>query len=100
MIFLKITTFSRLCEKQVANCRNGKIIGYPTDLKIDIETGRIISIFVSEPCRIPIFSKPAVYEILWDKIDKIGDDLIIVDDSCFVQEHEPPKKDRKSFFKG
>ncbi len=100
MIFLKMTTFSGLCEKQVANCRNGKIIGYVADIKIDTECGKIISIFVCENVRIPLFTKPNITEIPWEKIEKVGDDLIIVDTEHFVSVHEKSKKEKKYFFGG
>ena len=97
---MKITTFSRFCEKQVVNCRNGKIIGFPTDIKLDTENGKILSVFVCEANKIPLFTKPAITEIPWEKIDKVGEDLIIVDADCFAALQDKPKKEKKYFFGG
>lgn len=100
MIFLKTATFSALGEKQVVNCRNGKIMGFVADAKIDIENGKILSLFVCESTRIPLFTKPSVTEIPWDRIEKVGDDIIIVDTECFLSVHEKPKKEKKYLFGG
>ena len=96
-----ITTFSCFSEKEVVNCRDGKILGYPSDLKFDTESGKICSFTVKDSSKMFCFSKPETIEILWERITKIGDDIILVDIDFFPRTEEiKPKKEKKCFFCG
>lgn len=98
---MKTTLFSSFCEKQVVNCKDGKIIGYVSDLKFDTESGRIISLFAKEQGCFSLFSKNQSVEIYWDRIAKIGEDIILVDLDVFhFTANDKGKKDKKSFFGG
>lgn len=96
---MKTTLFSCFCEKQVVNCKDGKIIGYVSDMKFDTENGRIISLFAKEQGGFNLFSKTPSVEIYWDRIAKIGEDIILVDlDPFQFPRHDKGKKEKKSFF--
>ena len=96
---MKNTTFSKLADKEVVNCRDGRIVGYVTDLKINTESGNVISVFIKESTGTFCFSKSSTLEIPFDCIDKIGDDIIIVNASFpLPAKKEKPKKEKKSFF--
>ena len=91
--------FSDFCEKEVINCKDGKILGMPVDLKIDGETCMVISFFVREPGRLCLSPKTDSIEIPWNRIDKIGDDIILVQLDCYPEKKDKkPKKEKKSFF--
>lgn len=97
---IKTATFSCFCEKEVVNCRDGKIIGCPIDLKFDFECGQILSFFVRDTQKGGLFSKAPLLEIAWDKIQKIGEDIILVDLDFTAPPPEKPKKEKKIFFGG
>ena len=54
-------------------------LGYISDFKIDLDTNKIVSIFLPSSNNKGWFSKEDDIEIPWDKIVKIGVDVIIVD---------------------
>lgn len=70
----------RLSELQYKDIINleGKKIGNIIDVKID-QNGRIISLVLDEGKKFLRFrSQDMETEISWDKIDKIGEDVILV----------------------
>lgn len=98
---MRILTYSELCEKEVINCRDGKILGTPVDLRLDAESGNILSITVREPGKLCLSSKSPGLEIRWDCIETIGDDILLVHlDHYPPREEKKPKKEKKSFFGG
>ncbi len=69
-----------LQKKEVVNLSSGKRLGFVYDAEFDIETGRLESLIV--PCRNSIFRFFFKYEemvISFDRIKKIGDDIILVE---------------------
>ena len=72
--------FSQLRTKEVIDITDGRRLGYVSDLELDTESGRILSLFVPCPCRFFwLFGGNGHYQIPWPCIRKIGDDLILVD---------------------
>ena len=67
-----------LRDKEVINICDGRKLGYVDDVEVDIASGRLVSIVV--PCDGRLFSliKTKRLIILWDSIEKIGDDTILV----------------------
>ena len=55
------------------------------DFKVDINTKKIISIFLPSPVK-SWFNKAEDIELSWDKIVKIGVDVLIVDASSVIEE--------------
>lgn len=98
-----LTTFTEFCEKEVVNCRDGKILGSPFSLKFDIDSGTICSFFVRENALFCLPSKNDSIEIPWDHIDKIGHDIILVHMEHYPKppdRHEKKKKKEKNSFLG
>lgn len=70
--------------KEVINMMDGKRMGNITDIEIDIETGKLVAIVVPGPGRfLSFFGRNEDIVIPWDKIDKIGIDVILVQSGGF-----------------
>ncbi len=71
---------SELRARDVINIVNGKRLGLVADLELDLDQGRILAIVIPGPGRFfGLFGKEKDYVIPWEKIAKIGDDVILVD---------------------
>ena len=70
---------------EVIDISTGSKIGYVKDFKVDINTKKIISIFLTSPVK-SWFNKAEDIELSWDKIVKIGVDVLIVDASSVIEE--------------
>ena len=69
---------SEIQNKDVINLNTGMKIGNIIDVKID-ENGNLLSLIVEQQKTIFRFSsKDIETEITWDKIEKIGVDVILV----------------------
>ena len=67
---------SELQQKEIINISNGKRIGIIVDVIVDT-SGNIQKLILEEK-RGRKFSKEE-YEILWNQIIKVGDDIILID---------------------
>ena len=67
---------SELQQKEIINISNGKRIGIIVD--VIVENNGQIKKLVLEERRGRKFSKEE-YEVLWEQIVKIGDDIILID---------------------
>ena len=67
-----------LRDKDVINICDGKCLGYVCDVEIDICTGRLVSIIVPGNNKFFSLSRANEITIPWEKIEKIGDDTILV----------------------
>lgn len=67
-------------QKEVVSVTEGKIIGFVVDVQADFQTGEINSIIVAKTGKIfnSLISKNNV-TIPWEKIVKIGEDVILVE---------------------
>ena len=75
-----VIRFSELRCREVINIPDGRRLGYVSDLELEEDCGRIISLIVPCPCRFfGLFGTGGIYVIPWSCIRKIGDDLILVD---------------------
>lgn len=73
-------TFSQLKRKEVINVCNGGRMGCVCDIIIDINLCRIEAIVVPGPFSFKCLLAPQKNIIIpWNKIRKIGDDVILVD---------------------
>lgn len=71
---------SELESKDIINDHDGARIGRIVDAEIDVATGRILNIRLQMGFRLlNIFSSKDAIIIPWNKIIKIGNDVIIVD---------------------
>ena len=75
-----IYKFSDLKMKEVIHITDGERIGFVSDIEVDFDSGKIISLIVPGAYRgLGFFGKEEDVVINWQSIKKIGDDLIIID---------------------
>lgn len=71
---------SELSTKDVVNNEDGIKLGRIVDIEIDIATGKVLNVTIDRGFRIAsIFSSKNQTIIPWSRIIKIGNDVIIVD---------------------
>mgnify|MGYP000236280734 FL=1 len=68
---------SDLQNKDIVNINNGSKIGKIIDVLINIE-GNMEALVVQKNKIINVFSNNGEFEIKWNQIKKIGDDVILV----------------------
>ncbi len=67
-------------QKEVINIKDGKRLGYISDICVDVDEGNIDSIVIPGPGKVfGIFGREQEYKIPWSGIKQVGDDLILVD---------------------
>ena len=82
------TTFSDLKCKEVINICDGCRLGFVGDVEVRVPEGQVIAIVVYGPYRFfGLFGRGEEYYIPWDCIQRIGDDIILVDKP--VQRRDP-----------
>ena len=70
---------SDIMEKEIINVKNGKRMGFITDIDMDINEGKVISFSISGDSGRAFFHREYEEEaISWNDILKIGCDTIIV----------------------
>ena len=71
---------SDLKLKEIINVLDGKRLGTITDIEIDVESGRLTAIVVPGGGRfLGMFGRSEDIVIPWEKINKIGLDVILVE---------------------
>ena len=71
--------FSELCDKEVICCSNGARLGFVEDLQIDQCTGEIQAIIIPVSGRfLGVFGAAEEVVVSWSDIDKMGEDIILV----------------------
>ncbi|QDR80398.1 YlmC/YmxH family sporulation protein [Sporomusa termitida] len=77
---------SDLKLKEVINVVDGKRMGNITDIEIDVESGRLTAIVVPGIGKfLGLFGRNEDVVIPWDKINKIGMDVILVEAGSFSE---------------
>lgn len=67
-------------QKEVININDGKILGYVFDVNANFNTGEINSIIIAPIGKFLNFNNSKRNIVInWDKIRKIGEDVILVD---------------------
>lgn len=69
---------SEFRQKEVVDIDSGKRLGYICDVEIDDESGRVISVTVPSGKLFSSVIKNSDKIISWEKIIKIGTDMILV----------------------
>lgn len=70
---------SDIRDKEVINLVNGQRMGYISDFEIDIVKGSIVGVVIpGEGKVVSLFTKVNDILIDWNKIIKIGNDIILV----------------------
>ena len=80
-------SINNLRQMEIIDINSGAKMGYMKDLKVDCEDYRIISILMPSQ-RSSWFNKNNSIEIPWEKIKKVGVDVILVDGSDVIMEEE------------
>ena len=77
---MSICSINEIRNKEVINIKTGARLGFPSDIEIDLDNGRLISLIVPGNYRIMgIFGKDSDTIIKWENIKTIGNDLIIIE---------------------
>jgi YlmC/YmxH family sporulation protein len=67
-------------QKEVINIKDGTRLGYICDIEVDMVEGKILKIIIPGAIKMfHMFSKETEYQIEWEKIKKIGEDIILVE---------------------
>ena len=70
---------SDIMEKEIINVKNGKRMGFITDIDMDINEGKIMSFTITGDGGRGFFSRGSEGQVIfWNDILKIGCDTIIV----------------------
>ena len=86
-----VNRIADLKHKEIINLYNGMRLGYVADVEMDIENGNIMSIIVLGELRFfGLLGRGSDIVIPWDKIDKIGDDIILINFE-YISTYEPKK---------
>lgn len=71
---------SDLRQKEVINIIDGKRLGFISDLDIDLEKGVVKALIIPGQSRIlSLFTRSGEHVIPWEKVNKIGTDVILVE---------------------
>lgn len=86
---------SDLRTREVVNMVDGRRLGAITDLEVDLSTGRVTAIVVPGEGRFfGLFGRDEDYVIPWERIRKIGADVILVEVPGFTDLEPPAEGDR------
>lgn len=76
-----LCNINELRNKQVVSIKNGRVIGFLSDLDIDTENGNIRNLVVyGKPRAFGFFGREEDIVIPWEKTEVIGKETILVDD--------------------
>lgn len=80
---------SDLRMREVINVMNGKRLGLIKDIEIDLEAGRIKSVVLPGNGRVlGLFGKNDDVVVPWQKIKKLGMDVILVELADFTEANQ------------
>ena len=87
-----------LRRKEVINICDGCRLGYVADVDIRVPEGQVVAIVVYGPCRFfGLFGRGEEYYIPWECIQRIGDDIILIDKPFQRRDPTLDRKRRKRF---
>ncbi len=77
---------SDLRTREVINVLDGKKLGSITDIELDIERGRVLALVLPGQGKgWSVFAKREEIVVYWDKIVRIGKDVILVEVPTFSE---------------
>jgi len=88
-------SFSQFRDKEVINTANGCRLGFVCDVEIDLCEGRIISLCVPGKCGILGVLKASPITIPWGCIERIGEDIILVNATGLIPCREKKERGKK-----
>ena len=84
--------------KEVINISDGCRLGFVSDVDIRIPEGQVIAIVGNGPCRFfGLFGRGEEFYIPWECIQRIGDDIILIDKPFQRREPGQDRKRRRKF---
>lgn len=98
----QVCRLTELKNKEVISVCDGSRIGYISDIEIDICAGKISAIIVPDELICFSFGKSNATRIPWEKIEKIGPEVILVSilpDECKSKKPEQFEGTKKHFLK-
>lgn len=70
---------NELKDKQVISVKDGAVLGFVSDVELDIENGRLTAVIIPGRSRgLGLFGREGDIIIPWEKIEVIGNDSILV----------------------
>ena len=90
---MECMTFDELKEKEVINMNDCSRLGFISDITIDVTCGKVVS-FTVRDCSGFVPHKGKEVCVPWEKVTKIGCDIIFVD-ICVPENVAPVPKDGK-----
>ena len=80
---------SEFRQKEVINVSDGRRLGFVSDVEVSLEEGKIEAIVIPGSCRLfGLIGKDNEFIIPWEKIKKVGEDIILVDvDDRFIRKY-------------
>jgi len=90
------TTITDLRYKEIINLNTGHRLGFVYDAEITLPEGQVTALIVPGPARFfGFFGREEDLVIPWDKITKIGEDIILVDLEGEIRRHRREQRGRK-----
>ena len=82
-----------LRRKEVINITDGGRLGFVGDVDFHLPEGQAAALIIYGPARFfGLFGKGEDYSVSWDSIQRIGDDIILIDKPA---QHRDPALERK-----
>lgn len=67
-------------QKEVINSNDGIRLGFISDIEVDLQEGKLTKLIVPGPAKLfGMFGRGKEYQIPWENIKKIGEDIILVE---------------------
>ncbi len=84
-------------DKQVFSVKDGKLLGYVSDIELDVQSGKLVSIILPGRIRgFGLLGREEDITVPWENIKVIGNDSILVEtDNIFL---ENPKKKKYGIY--
>ena len=93
-----VDRFTLLRRKEVINICDGCRLGYVDDVELLVPEGQVIAVIVYGSCRfLGLFGRGEEYYIPWQDVQRIGDDIILVDKPIQRRESIPERRRRRKY---
>jgi len=96
---MKEQRIADLRNKEIINIHDGSRYGIVSDLVFDMDCGQITALIVPQPYRIrDLFGRGEDLRIPWNSIQRIGDEIILVDYIPDKPGADPERQKISNFF--